>query len=118
SRRSRYLRFGKLALGPESGQARARQPAQALVDQITRVPPGEELRVEAVQALDLEKRVSECDQPTQRPLNPALRRVHPLGERGELERDLIDAALAQQLDRLDNHEFGQAVGGMRIAPHE
>ena len=44
--------------------------------------------------------------------------VHPLGERGEVQRQLLQAVLAQELGGARDHELGQAVRGLRVAAHE
>ncbi len=52
----------QLPFGAEGSQAGARQAESPFVDEVARLPPRRELRVEAVKALDLEERVRERDQ--------------------------------------------------------
>jgi hypothetical protein len=47
-----------------------------------------------------------------------VRAFEPAGEGGEVERDLLHPALAQQLDRPDDDELHQAVGGAVVPPHQ
>src|SRR5579884_25206 len=79
-------RLGQLPLRPQRRDPGPREPERALVDQEARLPVGEELRVEPVEALDLEERIAQRDQLPEQPLMAPGRAVHPLGERREVQR--------------------------------
>src|SRR5207244_4082159 len=95
--------------GPERREPGAREGEWSLVQEIARLPAREELRVEAVEALDLEERVRERDEPPEHALDRVARVVHVAGEGREVERDLLHPALAQELDPAGHEELGQAV---------
>src|SRR6476661_10340128 len=61
-------RLGCLPLDPEHRQGRAGQAGDRLVDEVARLPGGEELGVEAVQPLDLEPPVADAQDPREQPL--------------------------------------------------
>ena len=50
--------------------------------------------------------------------NAAARALEQAGEGREVERELLDAALAQQLDRADDEELREAVRRVAVAAHE
>src|SRR5581483_8448240 len=115
SRAERAL--GQLALDPHRGQADARQPPLALEDEVARLPARVELRVEAIQALDLEVRVREPGQAADQPLRRVPRPVYEAREGGEVERDLLDTRIPQLLDRPHHQELHQTVRRLAVPPH-
>src|SRR5258705_467119 len=92
-------RLRQLALGPHDREPSTGQAQRSLVEQIAGLPAGEELRVEAVEALDLEVGIAKRDEAAQQPFEAAPRTVHDAGEGGEVERDLLDPAVPQRLER-------------------
>src|SRR5207244_555062 len=76
----------ELPLDPECSKRSASEPEPALVEEIAWLPAGKELRVEAVQALDLEVAVEDGDDSAEQPLAPAVRVAERVAERGEVER--------------------------------
>ena len=68
--------------------------------EVARLPARMELRIEAVQALDLEVRVREPGEAADEAFGGVPRPVHEPRERGEVERDLFDAGLAELFDRV------------------
>ena len=85
-------RLRDLTLRPRRREAGAGQAQPALVEHVARLPAWVELRVEAVQALDLEPRVGPAEQSGRHALEQVLGLGQQAGERGEVERDLLDAA--------------------------
>src|SRR5256886_7907827 len=110
-------RLRQLALGPHDREPSTGQAQRSLVEQIAGLPAGKELRVEAVEALDLEVGMAKRDEAAQQPFEAAPRTVHDAGEGGEVERDLLDPAVPQRLDRADDQELHQPVRRLPIAPH-
>src|SRR5438270_595022 len=79
----------QLALDHESGQPDRRQRSRARVAQIARLPAREELRVEAVEALDLEPPARQPEQPAGDAVEQAARAAQRTGKRCKVERDLL-----------------------------
>lgn len=100
--RAGQCRLWDLSFEPEGGEGDARESGEALVHGVAGLPAGEELGVEPVEALDLEDGVGTPRQAAGDAFEQALRVVDEPGERGEVERDLVDAARAELLDRLDD----------------
>ena len=71
-----------------------------------------------MEPLDLEERVREHQALAHEPLEPALRRMDEAGERREVERGLLDAALTQELDSARDEELGQPVRRVLVAAHQ
>src|SRR5207253_10212211 len=100
------------------GESRTREAEDALEDEVSRLPARRELRVEAVQALHLEIATPEDDEPRERALESSARPLEQPPERGEVERELLDAAFPQQLDRSNDEELRQAVRRVSVPAHE
>src|SRR5437764_6900795 len=107
-------RLRQLAFCPHDRQTRARETERPLVEQVARLPAREELRVEAVEALDLEERIAKRDQAAGQPLQATSRALHQAREGREVERDLLHSALAQRLDCVHDEELGQSVRGLPV----
>ena len=83
-------RLGQLALRPQSSQTGPRQAEPALVHEVARLPTREELRVEAVEPLDLEEAVGQQqDAPPTRRSRRLRGLVDQPCEDGEVERGLV-----------------------------
>src|SRR5207249_2309309 len=78
-------------------------------EEVARLPAREELRVEAVEALDLEERVAQREQLPQHTLRVAPWSMDELCEHREVQRHLADASLAEKQDRSNNEELHQPV---------
>ena len=102
----------QLALGPVRGEAGVREREHALEDEVARLPARRELRVEPVEALDLEVAGSRSGAAAEQALAAVAGSRKP-AEGGEVERQLLDAALAQLLDRARRSELGQPVRRLR-----
>src|SRR5262249_19459937 len=109
---------GLLTLRPQCVKPSSRKAHHALVHEIARLPAREELRVEAVQTLDLEVAVGDEEPPARQALEAAARSVDEPREGGEVERDLLDPALPELLDPARDQELHQAVRRVLLAPHQ
>src|SRR5438876_12311845 len=105
---------GKLAFDHERRDPHARQPQHAFEEEVARLPARRELRVEPVQALDLEERIAERDDAPQQSLGARARPLEQPAEGGEVERELLDPAGPPELDRADDEELDQAVRGLAV----
>src|SRR6266516_2956038 len=112
------LRLRYLTLDPKRRQPCAWQPKPSFEEEVARLPAREELRVEAVEALDLEERVAQREQPSQNTLRVTSWSMDELCERREVQRHLADASLAEEQDRPNDEELHQAVRRVPLAPHE
>ena len=93
-------RLRQLALHPHRRQADPGKTQNVLVHEVARLPAREELGVEAVQPLDLEEAASAISSAApDDALEPPARRVDEAREGREVERRLLDAAVAEQLER-------------------
>src|SRR5881409_1473839 len=113
----RAARAGQLTLGEQRDEPDAREPEDALVDEVARLPAGEELRVEAVEALDLEERVGERQRPSENAVANVLLVLHDPGEGGEVQGELLHTALAEQLDRAHDEKLGEPVRAVALTSH-
>src|SRR6266516_4371756 len=79
------LRLRYLTLDPKRRQPCAWQPKPSFEEEVARLPAREELRVEAVEALDLEERVAQREQPSQNTLRVTSWSMDELCERREVQ---------------------------------
>ena len=110
--RDRYL-----TLDEESRDTCPRQAERALVDEVARRPAREELRVEPVEALDLEVRVREADRPAERAVGPGTGRVQETPKGGKVQRRLLGPVVAKELYPARDQELGQAIRGVTVSRH-
>src|SRR6266511_4005634 len=109
----------KQGLGLQVGEPDDREIGQALDADVARPPLREELAVEVVQALELEQPVEpEQDEPKRPPSKRrGAVRAQQVGEDGEVERKLGNAALAGPEDRLHDQILHQPIRRRTAAPH-
>src|SRR5436190_6082926 len=108
----------ELSFEPQGGERNARQAERAFVHQVARFPAGEELGVEAVEALDLKDGVGSAQSVAEHSLRPPPRAADEAREGREIQRDLADSMCSQRVDRLGDHELGEAVRGVDVTAHE
>src|SRR5262249_12551185 len=117
-RASEKRRLRQLALDPERRDPGAGEAEAALVHEVARLPPGEELGVEAVEPLDLEPRIAERDRPAGGAIEESVGLPQEPCERGEVERDVADATVAKEDQRPRDHELRHPVRGVATAAHQ
>src|SRR3954468_4196848 len=89
--------FRQLALGLQRGDRDPRQARPPVEGHVAGRPARRELLVEGQQALDLEDAVERPDDPHGDALEDVRRLAQPAPEGAEVQRQLLDALLAQQL---------------------
>src|SRR5207248_8056707 len=91
---------------------------RTFVHQVPRFPPREELRVEPIETLDLEERVGPAEPTPEQTLRRIARVIENPRERGEVQRNLLDALLAEVGESFGDHVLGQPVRRLAVASHE
>src|SRR4029078_5116419 len=99
----------------DTGAGEAEPP---LVQHEARLPARVELRVEAIEALDLEPGVGPAQDAPDGALEDVLRLGQQAREGGEVERDLVDTALPERLQRPRDQVLGHAVRRGWVTTHE
>src|SRR5437870_6206558 len=106
-----------MPLCARAGEGRAREVLEAVEHEVARLPAREELRVEPVQALDLEEPVAEENHAARGMPGEPLGLMDDPREGREVERNLVYASVAKELDRPYEEELGQAIGSRALTSH-
>src|SRR5437016_13267843 len=96
----------QVSLRSRAGQGRAREVPEAVEHEVARLPAREELRVEPVQALDLEEPVAEENHAARGMPGEPLGLMDDPREGREVERNLVYASVAKELERPYEEELG------------